>query len=76
MAGIHLLFVRTKAASNGCKRTLWKEKNEYRYLTYMPIIGNSFDRQESRINKFDDKACTLSALRVLSLRVYDFLWLP
>jgi len=23
---IHLLFVRTKAASNGCKRTLWKKK--------------------------------------------------
>jgi len=23
---IHLLFVRTKAASNGCKKTLWKKK--------------------------------------------------
>jgi len=23
---IHVLFVRTKSASNGCKRTLWKKK--------------------------------------------------
>ena len=25
-ASIHLFFVRNKAASNGCKRTLWKKK--------------------------------------------------
>jgi len=42
---IHMLFVRTRSASNGCKRTLWKKKNEYRYLTYKTIIENLTNQQ-------------------------------
>jgi len=38
-------FIRTKTASNCCKRTLWKE-NEYWYLTYTTITGNSFHHKK------------------------------
>jgi len=41
-----MLFVRTKSASNGFKRTLWKKK--YRYLTYTTIIGQKNPNQQIR----------------------------
>ena len=44
---IHVLFVRTKAASNGYKRTLWKKKRVQVYLTYTLLT------EKNRFNNFD-----------------------
>jgi len=37
----HLFFVRTKSASNSCKRTLWKKKR-VQVLTYTTITDKLF----------------------------------
>ena len=35
---IHLLFISTKSASNGCKRTLWKKKQ----VQVSDLYGNNW----------------------------------
>jgi len=50
---IHLLFVRSTSASNGCKRTLWKKKR----VQVSDLYDNNWllfwQKKNNRINKFD-----------------------
>ena len=65
---IHLLFVRTKSASNGCNRTLWKKER----VQVSDIYDNNWQlrRQKKPESINSIFTCKLKALRVLSLSFY------
>ena len=67
---IHLMFVRTKLASNGCKRTLWNRKR----VKLSDWCDNNWQLFWQK--KPNQQIRYLHALRILSLSFYDLIWLP